>query len=42
MLCHKSKRATTYHQHPNALSALDIHTMMSYQPFLGTLCHQPC
>jgi hypothetical protein len=29
----KSKRATTYCQHPNALSALDIHTMMSYQRF---------
>jgi hypothetical protein len=29
----KSKRATTYHQHPNTLSALDIHTMMSYQLF---------
>ncbi len=29
----KSKRATTYRQHPNALSALDIHTMMSYQCF---------
>jgi hypothetical protein len=29
----KSKRATTYHQRPNALSALDMHTMMSYQQF---------
>jgi len=29
----KSRRATTYNQHPNALSALDIHTMMSYQCF---------
>ncbi len=29
----KSKRATTYHQCPNTLSALDIHTMMSYQCF---------
>jgi hypothetical protein len=29
----KSKRATTYRQRPNALSALDIHTMMSYQRF---------
>jgi hypothetical protein len=29
----KSKRATTYHQRPNALSALDMHTMMSYQRF---------
>jgi hypothetical protein len=29
----KSKRATTYHQRPNALTALDIHTMMSYQCF---------
>jgi hypothetical protein len=29
----KSRRATTYNQHPNALSALDIHTMMSYQRF---------
>jgi hypothetical protein len=37
MPCHKSKRATTYRQHPNALSALDISTMMSYQCF-QTLC----
>ncbi len=29
----KSRRATTYNQRPNALSALDIHTMMSYQRF---------
>ncbi len=29
----KSKRATTYHQCPNALSSLDIYTMMSYQCF---------
>jgi hypothetical protein len=29
----KSKRATTYRQRPNALSALDIHRMMSYQCF---------
>ena len=29
----KSKRATTYRQRPNALSALDIYTMMSYQRF---------
>jgi len=29
----KSRRANTYNQHPNALSALDIHTMMSYQRF---------
>jgi hypothetical protein len=29
----KSKRATTYHQRPNALSSLDIYTMMSYQHF---------
>jgi hypothetical protein len=29
----KSRRATTYNQCPNALSALDIHTMMSYQCF---------
>jgi hypothetical protein len=29
----KSRRATTYNQHPDALSALDIHTMMSYQRF---------
>jgi hypothetical protein len=30
----KSKRATsTYHQRPNALSSLDIYTMMSYQRF---------
>jgi hypothetical protein len=29
----KSKRATSYHQRPNALSALDIYTMMSYQRF---------
>jgi hypothetical protein len=28
----KSRRATTYNQRPNALSALDIH-MMSYQRF---------
>jgi hypothetical protein len=33
MLHQKSKRATTYHQRPNALSALDIHTMMFYQRF---------
>jgi hypothetical protein len=24
------ERATTYHQHPNALSALDIHAMIPY------------
>ena len=24
---HKTKRATTYHQHPNALSVLDVFTM---------------
>ena len=29
----KCRRATTYKQRPNALSALDIHTMMSYQRF---------
>jgi hypothetical protein len=29
----KSKRATTHHQCPGALSALDIHTMMPYQCF---------
>ena len=29
----KSKRATTYLQRPNALSSLDIFTMMSYQRF---------
>ena len=29
----KSRRATTYNQRPNALSALDIHTIMSYQRF---------
>jgi hypothetical protein len=29
----KSKRATTYRRRPNALSALGIHTMMSYQCF---------
>jgi hypothetical protein len=33
MLRQKNRRATTYHQCPNALSALDIHTMMSYQHF---------
>jgi hypothetical protein len=33
----KSKRATTNHHRPNALSALDIHTMMSYQ-FFQALC----
>jgi hypothetical protein len=27
----KSNSATTYNQRPNALSALDIHIMMSYQ-----------
>jgi hypothetical protein len=34
---HNTKRATTYHQWPNALSALDIYTMMSYQNF-HSLC----
>jgi hypothetical protein len=29
----KSKRATTCHQRPNALSSLDIYIMMSYQCF---------
>jgi hypothetical protein len=29
----KSKTATTYLQRPNALSSLDIFTMMSYQRF---------
>jgi hypothetical protein len=29
----KSRRATTYHQHPNALSAFDINAMMPYQRF---------
>jgi hypothetical protein len=33
MLHRESRRATTYHQRPNALSALYIHTMMSYQRF---------
>ncbi len=31
--CQKSKRATTYHQQPNALPSLDIYMMMSYQHF---------
>jgi hypothetical protein len=31
--CHKSKRAKIYHQWSNTLSALAIHTMMSYQLF---------
>jgi len=33
----KSKTATTYHQQPNALSALVIYTVMSYH-FFQTLC----
>jgi hypothetical protein len=31
--CHKSRRVTTYHRRPDALSAFDIYTMMSYQYF---------
>jgi hypothetical protein len=33
MLHRKSRRATIYRQHPNALSVLAIQTMMLYQCF---------